>query len=75
MKLNIEELARVAGGVQVDEVDPQCYIGNMAFNKIEIEAFARLIVECCAVEARKHIIHSGDADKAASAIRSLVVDK
>ena len=67
MKLDIEAMVSEC----FEEVDNDTFISCSDDHK----KLAILIVERCAVEARKHIIHSGDADKAATAIRSLVVDK
>ena len=39
-----------------------------------LEAFARLIVERCAAEVWSHVMHTGDADKASTAIRNLLED-
>jgi hypothetical protein len=39
----IIEMARQAGGSEVDEVDPQCFIGCMAFAIPELERFAALV--------------------------------
>lgn len=50
MKLNIEELAVQAGGSVVGDSDPQCWSGLLSFEKEELEAFARLIVERCSQE-------------------------
>jgi hypothetical protein len=41
----IIEMARQAGGFEVDEDDPQCSIGKIAFDLEEIEAFYKLAVE------------------------------
>jgi len=67
--MNIEELAREAG------MDTEVgYSSSWECTTADLEAFTKIIVERCAVEARKHIIHSGDADKATSAIRKLLED-
>ncbi len=48
----IIEMARQAGGWEVDENDPQCSIGKIAFDLEELEAFAKLVAakerEACA---------------------------
>ena len=48
----IIKMAREAGGCEVDEVDPQCFIGLMAFEVWELERFAALVAaaerEACA---------------------------
>jgi hypothetical protein len=42
-KDDIISMAREAGGYEVDEVDPQCFIGMMAFDVEELERFAALV--------------------------------
>ena len=37
------EMAREAGATEVDTVDPQCWIGSIAFESYELEAFAELV--------------------------------
>lgn len=39
----IIEMARQAGAVEVDEVNPQCFIGDTAFALEGLEAFAKLV--------------------------------
>ena len=51
MKLNIEELAREAGFTYA----------NWSYNQTELESFARLIVERCAVELDKR--YMGDNNR------------
>jgi hypothetical protein len=42
MKTTID-MAREAGGREVDKDDPQCCIGSMAFDEHELKAFAQLV--------------------------------
>ncbi len=42
MKTTID-MARAAGGREVDKDDPQCCIGLMAFDEHELKAFAELV--------------------------------
>jgi hypothetical protein len=39
----IIEMARQAGATEVDEVNPQCFIGDIAFSLGDIKDFAKLI--------------------------------
>lgn len=73
MKLNIEELAVQAGGSVVGDSDPQCWSGLLSFEKEELEAFARLIVERCAQEADDADAR-WDGHAIAIAIRQLLED-
>jgi len=41
----IIEMAKQAGGIEVDKDDPQCSIGKIAFDLEELEAFAKLVAE------------------------------
>ena len=78
MKLNIEELAVQAGGSVVGDSDPQCWSGLLSFEKEELEAFARLIVERCSQECESLFDLDDDscneAEKCAAAIRNLMGD-
>ena len=40
---DILRMAREAGGCEVDEVDPQCWVGAIAFETDELERFAALV--------------------------------
>jgi hypothetical protein len=40
---DVIEMAREAGGREVDKDDPQCCIGSMAFDEHELKAFADLV--------------------------------
>lgn len=74
----VMQMAREAGGCEVDEVDPQCFIGLMAFEVWELERFAALVAaaerEACATlcDNRKALYwqqvdrHGCDADRAAA---------
>lgn len=82
MKLDIEALAREAGGTTVGHDNPQCWSGQVAFNEAELQAFARLIVERCAVECDKRGAQfhaespfSTECHGLAAAIRQLLEDK
>ena len=69
------EMAREAGATEVDTVDPQCWIGSIAFESYELEAFAELVRaderEACAKAAddqwvRNPNVSGGDAIRARS---------
>lgn len=69
MKLNIEELAREAGALpERDETFGKVYEMEVA----NLEAFARLIVERCAVECMKQQSDLRTRQRYAAAIRELL---
>ena len=41
----IIEMARQVGGWEVDEDEPQCSIGKIAFDSVALETFAKLVAE------------------------------
>lgn len=44
----IAQMAREAGAGTVCDTDPQCFIGDTAFDADALQAFARLVAEDCA---------------------------
>jgi len=72
----IIEMARQAGGVEVDKDDPQCSIGKIAFDLEELEAFANLVAERereeCAMTAENTSVYDrySPEDTIADAIRA-----
>jgi hypothetical protein len=51
MTKDIIKLATEAGGREVAEADPQCFVGMMAFDVEELERFANLV----AAHVRKQV--------------------
>jgi len=47
------KLAIEAGGSEVDEVDPQCFIGLVAFDIPELERFGDLVEKAAAAAERE----------------------
>lgn len=48
MQERIKELAREAGGHEVDTIDPQCSIGCIAFDDADLARFAQAVARECA---------------------------
>lgn len=71
MKLNVEELAREAGGVPINGRPKEiAIVGSQS-----IESFASLIVERCAVTAGSAVDSGWDGATVATIIRNLLEDK
>jgi hypothetical protein len=51
----ITDMARQAGATEVDENDPQCFIGCFAFDVWELEAFAKLVASAATVKKHQEL--------------------